>query len=257
MSPSGGAARRKSRGKIVLGVASKPERSLTRPIVNTTPAELLMRNFNEIFIGLYPIRGAPLFPGPFTEDCLWIHPAAVVGLDGNEALLRFADISLNTGTRSRLRSRPCTRSRPAGGEVVCLASHSTTQERTCSKSSMDACHGSTCSVSCRRKTVPCNARTTIVFERPSWIRFSWINHGVSRSVPAVRQPFRQAGGSICSARNVVNCRNIRRLTYASWPTGSREELCYMQASTQECYFSPMAGKDPYECRRRSVSGEVS
>src|SRR5262249_45636333 len=58
-------------------------------------------------------------------------------------LLRFEDISLNTGIRSRMRSRPCTTSRPAGGEAGCLASHSTTQEPTSSKSAMDACHGST------------------------------------------------------------------------------------------------------------------
>jgi hypothetical protein len=45
--------------------------------------ELLMRNFNEIFIELDPVRRAALLAESFTEDCLWIHPAGrVVGRDG-------------------------------------------------------------------------------------------------------------------------------------------------------------------------------
>src|SRR5438552_16213122 len=111
------------------------------PFMKATSSELLMRNFNEIFIELDPLKRAALLAESYTEDCLWIHPGGrVVGRDGiNEALLRFADISLNTGIRSRMRSRPCTTSRPAGGEAGCLASHSTTQKPTSSKSTMVAC----------------------------------------------------------------------------------------------------------------------
>ena len=55
--------------------------------MNATPSELLMRNFNEIFIELDPVRRAALLAESFTEDCLWIHPGGrVVGRDGiNEA----------------------------------------------------------------------------------------------------------------------------------------------------------------------------
>jgi hypothetical protein len=89
--------------------------------MNATPSELLMRNFNEIFIELDPVRRAELLSESYTEDCLWIHPGGPgVGRDGiNERLPRFADISLNTGIRSRMRSRPCTTSRLAGGEAGC------------------------------------------------------------------------------------------------------------------------------------------
>jgi ketosteroid isomerase-like protein len=49
--------------------------------------ELLMRNFNEIFIELDPVRRAALLAESFAEDCLWIHPGGrIVGRDGiNEA----------------------------------------------------------------------------------------------------------------------------------------------------------------------------
>src|SRR6516162_5741173 len=55
--------------------------------MNTTPSELLMRSFNEIFIELDPVRRAELLSESYTEDCLWIHPGGpVVGRDGiNEA----------------------------------------------------------------------------------------------------------------------------------------------------------------------------
>ena len=50
-------------------------------------SELLMRNFNEIFIELDPVRRAALLAESFAEDCLWIHPGGrIVGRDGiNEA----------------------------------------------------------------------------------------------------------------------------------------------------------------------------
>ncbi len=49
--------------------------------------ELLMRNFNEIFIELDPVKRAGLLAECFIEDCLWIHPGGrIVGRDGiNEA----------------------------------------------------------------------------------------------------------------------------------------------------------------------------
>ena len=113
--------------------------------MNATPSELLMRNFNEISIELDPVRRAELLSESYTEDCLWIHPGASPSWAETvltKRLPRFADISLNTGIRSRMRSRPCTTSRLAGGEAGCLASHSTTQEPISSKSAMDACHDS-------------------------------------------------------------------------------------------------------------------
>jgi len=49
--------------------------------------ELLMRNFNEIFIELDPVKRGTLLAECFTEHCLWIHPGGrIVGRDGiNEA----------------------------------------------------------------------------------------------------------------------------------------------------------------------------
>src|SRR5215831_8566885 len=113
--------------------------------MNATPSELLMRNFNEIFIELDPVRRAALLAESSPKIVSGFIPAAASWAETvlTKRLLRFADISLNTGIRSRMRSRPCTTSRPAGGEAGCLASHSTTQEPTSSKSAMDACHGST------------------------------------------------------------------------------------------------------------------
>ena len=40
--------------------------------MNATPSELLMRNFNQIFIELDPVRRAALLAESYTEDCLWI-----------------------------------------------------------------------------------------------------------------------------------------------------------------------------------------
>ena len=51
--------------------------------MNATPSELLMRNFNEIFIELDPVKRAALLAECFTEDCLWIHPGGrIVGREG-------------------------------------------------------------------------------------------------------------------------------------------------------------------------------
>jgi len=51
-----------------------------------TSSELLMRNFNEIFIELDPVRRAALLAESYTEDCLWIHPGGrIVGHKGINA----------------------------------------------------------------------------------------------------------------------------------------------------------------------------
>ena len=113
--------------------------------MNATPSELLMRNFNEIFIELDPVRRAALLAESFTEDCLWIHPGGrVVGRDGiNEAASEirrhFPEYRYTVTNEIQTMHNVATCRWGAG----CLASHSTTQERTSSKSAMDACHGST------------------------------------------------------------------------------------------------------------------
>ena len=55
--------------------------------MNATPSELLMRNFNEIFIELDPVKRLTLLKESFTDDCLWVHPGGrIVGREGiNEA----------------------------------------------------------------------------------------------------------------------------------------------------------------------------
>lgn len=55
--------------------------------MKATSSELLMRNFNEIFIELDPLKRAALLTESYTEDCLWIHPGGrIVGREGiNEA----------------------------------------------------------------------------------------------------------------------------------------------------------------------------
>ena len=55
-----------------------------------TSSELLMRNFNEIFIELDSAKRAALLAGCFTEDCLWIHPGGgIVGRKGiNEVSIK-------------------------------------------------------------------------------------------------------------------------------------------------------------------------
>ena len=55
--------------------------------MNATSSELLMRNFNEIFIELDPVKRLALLKESFTDDCLWAHPGGrIVGREGiNEA----------------------------------------------------------------------------------------------------------------------------------------------------------------------------
>ena len=54
--------------------------------MNATAAELLMRNFNEIFIELDPIKRLALLAESFAEDCLRIHPGGrVVSREGVNA----------------------------------------------------------------------------------------------------------------------------------------------------------------------------
>jgi len=55
--------------------------------MKATSSELLMRNFNEIFIELDALKRAALLAQSYTEDCLWIHPGGrIVGQEGiNEA----------------------------------------------------------------------------------------------------------------------------------------------------------------------------
>ena len=55
--------------------------------MKATSSELLMRNFNEIFIELDALKRAALLAESYTEDCLWIHPGGrIVGQEGiNEA----------------------------------------------------------------------------------------------------------------------------------------------------------------------------
>ena len=57
------------------------------PFMKATSSELLMRNFNVIFIELDPIKRLALLAESYTEDCLWIHPGGrIVGREGiNEA----------------------------------------------------------------------------------------------------------------------------------------------------------------------------
>jgi hypothetical protein len=51
--------------------------------MSATPAELLMRNFNEIFIELDPVKRLTLLRECFADDCLWIHPGGrIVGPEG-------------------------------------------------------------------------------------------------------------------------------------------------------------------------------
>src|SRR6202047_5448537 len=53
------------------------------PFMKATSSELLMRNFNEIFIELDPIKRAALLTESYTDDCLWIHPGGrIVGREG-------------------------------------------------------------------------------------------------------------------------------------------------------------------------------
>jgi hypothetical protein len=51
--------------------------------MSQTASELLMRNFNEIFIESDLVKRADLLAENYTDDCLWIHPGGrIVGRDG-------------------------------------------------------------------------------------------------------------------------------------------------------------------------------
>jgi hypothetical protein len=78
--------------------------------MNATSSELLMRNFNEIFIELDPVKRAALLAECFTEDCLWIHPGGrIVGREGiNEAATEIRKHFPEYRYTVRVRSRPCT-----------------------------------------------------------------------------------------------------------------------------------------------------
>jgi hypothetical protein len=78
--------------------------------MKATPSELLMRNFNEIFIELDARKRAALLAESYTEDCLWIHPGGrIVGREVSmKRQQRFANTSQNTATPSPVRSRSCT-----------------------------------------------------------------------------------------------------------------------------------------------------
>src|SRR5271169_3393397 len=77
--------------------------------MTTTASELLMRNFNEIFIELDPVKRAALLAKYYTEDCLWIHPGGhIVGRDGINAAAsvirkNFPGYSKARRTRSKVR----------------------------------------------------------------------------------------------------------------------------------------------------------
>src|ERR1700730_12941932 len=56
------------------------------PFMKATSSELLMRNFNKIFIELDAVKRAALLAESYTEDCLWIHPGGrIVGRDPDHA----------------------------------------------------------------------------------------------------------------------------------------------------------------------------
>src|SRR6516225_5802373 len=91
--------------------------------MNATPSELLMRNFNEIFIELDPVKRLTLLKESFTDDCLWVHPGGrIVGREGiNEAATeirkhfpQYRYLDLTRGTTSRL----------VVGEAGCRVNHS-------------------------------------------------------------------------------------------------------------------------------------
>jgi hypothetical protein len=49
-----------------------------------------MRNFNQIFIELDPLKRAAMFAASYTEDCLWIHPGGrIVGHEGGSCLHKW------------------------------------------------------------------------------------------------------------------------------------------------------------------------
>jgi len=81
---SGKKKRKQKETEIIYGPKIPKRKS---EFMNATPSELLMRNFNEIFIELDHVKRAALLAEYYVEDCLWIHPGGrLVGRDGiNEA----------------------------------------------------------------------------------------------------------------------------------------------------------------------------
>jgi ketosteroid isomerase-like protein len=52
-------------------------------MMNATPSKLLMRNFDEIFIELDPVKRLAMLKESYAEDCLWIHPGGrTIGPEG-------------------------------------------------------------------------------------------------------------------------------------------------------------------------------
>jgi ketosteroid isomerase-like protein len=66
---------------------SQLQQTVIERAMNATPSELMMRNFNEIFVALNPAKRLAVLTESFAEDCLWIHPGGrIVGREGiNEA----------------------------------------------------------------------------------------------------------------------------------------------------------------------------
>jgi hypothetical protein len=79
--------------------------------MKASSSELLMQNFNEIFIELDPFKRAALLAESYTEDCLWIHPGGrIVGREGitNVTTFTLCDIPrLSLPPILRLAARIC------------------------------------------------------------------------------------------------------------------------------------------------------
>jgi hypothetical protein len=48
--------------------------------MKATSSELLMRNFNDIFIELDAVKRAALLGESYTEDCVWVHPGGRISV---------------------------------------------------------------------------------------------------------------------------------------------------------------------------------
>ena len=113
--------------------------------MKATSSELLMGNFNEIFIELDPLKRAALLAESYAEDCLWIHPGGrVVGREGiNEAATEirkhFPEYRYTVTGEIQIMHNVAT----CRWEAGCQVNRSTTRERTSSKSVMVACRSCT------------------------------------------------------------------------------------------------------------------
>src|SRR5690242_14735633 len=111
--------------------------------MNATSSELLMRNFNEIFIELDPVNRLALLKESFTDDCLWAHPGGrIVGREGiNEAATEirkhFAQYRYTVTSEVQTMHNVATCRWGSG------MPGSTTREQTSSRSVMVACQGCT------------------------------------------------------------------------------------------------------------------